>query len=567
MIKEKMLKNKTALILAVFLSFLMIWPQLYFTISLGEEFKGVVPPFNDDELFYSARIQEVLDGYPTIGNAYLFEHKDSLSLQFLGEYLLAQPLKIFGLSVVRGRFLYNLLLPSLSFLLAYLAFYRIIKSRFWAVIFSSFLFFGLYLNNFLRPVSPQLNFVFWLSQFIFLWELIKNGPLRKILVLNAVNLGLLFYIYPYYWTFYLVFLTILVGVYFIYSRELTFAIMKILAGGLILAIPYFVNSYFISRTLEYEETITRLGLIYSRFPSGARVILGAFVLLVLFMLALRSKLIKIDNPTLFFSGGIFAAAISMNQHLITGRNLEFSSHYRMLSIFFFIFSFAYLWKTYLGRNFSHKKLVSSVLVLAALFIVAQNTYAYLNKYSTGVSSEDQKYALLFDWLNKNTPKDSVVYADNILSNLIPIYTNNNVFYSDNANLFLMADDEVLTRFILNNFFESFDEEFVIKNVRFIYRVRYADIYGHAVQSNKLRRLLGMNTVPEMYLPKDIIDSVLKYADELKNSDFKKELGKYRVDYILWDKNKNPEWLFKNHKFVSKVFENDGFVIYSVDLKI
>src|SRR3989338_8776453 len=511
MIKEKILKNKTPLILAVVLSFLMIWPYLHFITALGGEFKGILPPVIDDELFYSARIQDVFDGYPTISNAYLFEHKNSLSIQFLSEYLLAQPLKVFGLTVIQGRFLYNLVLPALSFLLTYSAFYLIIKSRFWSVIFSSFLFFGLYLNIFLRPVSPQLNFIFWLTQFIFLWKLIKNGFSRKILTWNTVNLGLLFYVYPYY-----------------------------------------LNFYFISRTSEYGETITRIGLISSRFPSGMRVVLGALVLLTLFAIALKFSLIQINIPALFFAAGLLATIISSNSHIITGKNLEFSSHYRMLSVFFFSFSFAYLWRAYLGLNPGYKKTVSLALVIIVLFTVVQNVRAYVNRYSAISSSEEQEYALLFDWLNKNTPKDSVVYANDTLSNLIPVYASNDVFYSENANLFLVADDEILTRFILNNFFETLDREFVIKNSRAVYRVRYADIYGHAVQGNKLRRLLKMKTVPELYLPEDAINNVLSRANQIKNSDLEKELKKYRLDYILWDKNKNPEWRFGNHKFVSKL---------------
>ncbi len=566
MIKEKILKNKTAVVIAVILGFLMIWPYLRFMIVLGGEFEGVLPPLASDELFYNARIRDVLDGYPTIGNAYLFEHKDRLPIQFLGEYLLAQPLKVFGLTAVQGRFLYNLLLPSLSFLLTYLAFCLITRSRFWSLTFSSLLFFGLYLNNFLRPVSPQLNFIFWLTQFIFLWKLIKNGPSRKILIWNAVNLGLLFYIYPYYWTFYVIFLVILAGVYFIYSRELSFAMVKILAGGFVLAAPYFLNSYFISRTSEYSETISRIGLIYSRFPSGVWVVSGALALLILFVIVLKTGLIKVNNPTLFFMGGLLATVISSNNHIITGKNLEFSSHYRMLSIFFFSFSFAYLWRAYLEPSPRHKKIVGLVLVAIVLFTTIQNTTAYLNKYSIVNSSEDQKYALLFDWLNKRTSKDSVVYADAVLSDLIPIYTHNNVFYSENANLFLVADDEIISRFILNNFFETFEREFIIKNIGAIYRVRYLDRYGKTVQDNKLRRLLGIKTVPEIYLPEDAVDKVLSRANQLKNSNLGKELEKYRIDYILWDKDKNPKWRFSGQKFVSKIFENNDFIIYSVNFK-
>ncbi len=564
MIKEKILKHKTAVILALVLSFLMIWPQLHFMVSSGKDFRGIVPSFVDDEDFYNARVKDVIDGHPMIGNAYLFEHKNSLSIQFLGEYLLAQPLKFFGLSVIQGRFLYNLLLPSLSFLLTYLIFYLISKSRRWSAIFSSFLFFGLYLGNFLRPVSPQLNFIFWLTQFIFLWRLVKEVSSRKFLLLNIVNLGLLFYIYPYYWTFYVVFLAILAGIYFIYDRGLSLAMVKVISGGFVIGIPYFINSYSFSQAPEYAETITRVGLIFSRFPSGIWIISWAFVLAALFALALKRKLINFNDKTaLLFIGGILAAVISSNSNIITGKNLEFSSHYRMLSVFFFSFSFAYLWKLYLERNFRYKKIAGMVLLSVALLLSAQNTYAYLKQHSVSASPGDQDYALLFNWLNKNMPKDSVIYANDTLSNLIPIYTSNNVFYSENANLFLAGDSEIITRFVLNNYFETFNREFVIKNARSIYRVRYIDKYGKAVQSNKLRKLLGIKTVPEVFLPEDAINNVLNRAVKLQKEDLEKELKNFRVDYVLWDKDKNPEWKFGNKKFVSKIFEHNSLVLYSV----
>ena len=174
----------------------------------------------------------------------------------------------------------------------------------------------------------------------------------------------------------------------------------------------------------------------------------------------------------------------------------------------------------------------------------------------------QNYAPVFDWLNKNTPKDSVVYANIEISRLIPVYTANNVYYVREANLFFISDDEVLNRFILNNFFEKFDKGFVTENVRSIYGVRYIDIYGHAVQGNKLRRLLGLNLEPEIYLPEEAIAKAIARADELQEGDFLEELKRFRVDYLVWDKTKNPNWEI-GQRYFKKVFEIDHFKIFDV----
>ena len=105
---KKVKKHWPAILIAVVLGSLMIWPFFYFQVALGDEYGGILNQVIDDELFYMARIKDVVDGYPTLGNAYLFEHKNQLPQQlFLPEFLLAQPLKLLNLDVVQGRIFYN----------------------------------------------------------------------------------------------------------------------------------------------------------------------------------------------------------------------------------------------------------------------------------------------------------------------------------------------------------------------------------------------------------------------------------------------------------------------------
>ncbi|KKS69101.1 MAG: hypothetical protein UV39_C0021G0008, partial [Candidatus Azambacteria bacterium GW2011_GWA2_42_62] len=172
----------------------------------------------------------------------------------------------------------------------------------------------------------------------------------------------------------------------------------------------------------------------------------------------------------------------------------------------------------------------------------------------------QNYVPIFDWLSKNTEKDSVVYANIDISGLISVYTANNIFYVREANLFFISDAEVLDRFILNSFFEKFNEDFIINNDRSIYGVRYIDAFGHTVQANKLLRLLGLKLKPEVYLPEEAIEKVITRAKELQKNDFIDELKKFRVDYLIWDKNKNPNWKI-NAKNFKPVFKSDNLIIF------
>jgi len=552
-----------ALILALLLGALMVLPFFYFQIKLGNNFKGILPAIVDDENFYYARIKDVVDGHPFLSNAYLFEHKNELPQQvFLAEWLLAQPLKLFGISINMGHLIYNFLLSAIAFLLAYTAFYLILRRKFWSLIFSVFLFFGLYPLAFIRPVSPQFNFIFWFTQFIFTYLLIENQNSRRFLILNMINFGLLFYIYPYYWSFYLIFFGIFILFNFINSKYFhncnyeSKEIIKTVIGGLVLAIPYFYLNYLASRLPYYIETLTRLGMIYSRFPSGFRIIFWSALGLIAFGGFLWRKIIKWDVKTIFFVSGISASIIAVNQHFITGRNLEFSSHYNMAAIFFVVLAAAYLFSTVKNQKFS----------IAIAIIIAVVVINGLYDYSKIVFAIDenvvyrQNYAPIFDWLNKNTEKDSVVYANTDLSRLIPVYTANNVFYVREANLFFISDSEVLDRFIINNFFSAFSRDFITKNVRSIYGVRYIDAYGHAVQGNKLRKILGLKLEPEIYLPKTAIQKVVGRASQLQNSDWIKELKKYQIDYLIWDKNKNPDWKINLKNFKS-VFQSNNLIIF------
>ncbi len=552
------------LVFAAVFGLMITLPYLYHQWALGPVFQGINRQMADDSLFYLARIHDVIDGHPTLSNAYLAEYKSGLPQQiFLAEYLLAQPLKLFGLTVAQGQLVYNFVLPGLAFLLTYLALYQIFSSRFWSLAGVWLLLGGLFLSVFFRPVSPQFNFLFWLTQFILAWLIIKGSAWPWVLPLSILNFGLLFYIYPFYWTFYLIFFGLLFFAYWWSERQLSWRFLKISLGGLSLGSFYLYYTYLSSKLPGFEETLTRVQMIYSRFPSGIRVMAWAMALLFLILAAWRWRLISMDARTKFFAAGALTSILSVNQHLLTGRNFEFSSHYYPLTVFFSVFGLAYLLSKLKGHFGKFFKLF---LLLAILFQISSSLNRYFKAaFTFDRSGQDQRYAVVLEWLNQNTPPDSVVYANKTLSQLIPVYTANNVFYSRYANLFLLTDAEVYERFILNNYFEKFDKQFVLVNDRAIFGVRYIDRYGHTVQGNKLRKLVGLKLEPEVYLPKTAVDQFLVLAAKLQSQRFADLIKRYRIDYFVFEKNDPSLKSFIQTKSAIKVYEANTFIVYRTGL--
>lgn len=394
------------------------------------------------------------------------------------------------------------------------------------------------------------------------------------MLLNILNFGLLFYFYPFYWTFYFVFLAVLAFFYFFRDRLLLKQFLKILIGGVVISSFYFYLTFLVSRLPEYLETLTRLQLVFSSSPSEVKTVLPALLVLILFGILYRLKFIKANREVLFFISGIVSILLVTNQNIITGQKFEFG-HYRMLAVFFLAFAVYYLlvpYETARARSVILFRMGwTFLIIIASVFGI----YGYAQRI-TKISNQDiyvQKYAAVFNWLNENTPKDSVVYASEEISELVPVYTSNNVFYSRYANLFIISDEEVEERFILNNFFstyggftaggEKFNRDFVVENERAVWGVRYVNRYGDAVQANKWRRLLGLKLKDETRLPEEEINRVITKSREIQKDDFEKGFKKYKVDYFVWNKNKNPEWQLNNQKFLEGIFEDKDFVIYRV----
>lgn len=570
MIVASFRKHFPAFILALAFGFSIILPALVTKFRYNVPFSNLVNIRIDDEFFYYARIRDVIDGYPTIGNAYLWEHKSKPpSPVFIGEWLIAQPLKIFRMNVVAGGVLYDFLLPPVNFILVYACFFILTRRRWLALAAAALLFLFLFPSDFGRSVSPQFNFIFWLTLLLLALALIHSPPPRRryfLMFFAALNFGLLFYIYAYYWTFYLTLFAIfifLLGFSRLWGEVKS--VTAIAAGGLICAVPYFLTMLRAMRLPEYGETLRRLGLIDTRFPSGLAIVIPAVILLAVLAFSIRRKIVFWDRLTIFLASGLLGSIVVVNQHIITGKNLEFSSHYYLPAAFWMSFVVAYIASALITRWTRYERVLT--MCLGGLAAVVVIFYSGLNLLSTFRSlpagNSGDRYTAVMDWINRNVKKDEVVYASGDLSMLIPIYTSANVYFAVPARLAFVPNAEILDRFIINNWYRLLTRDFVIANLRSIYGVYDIDLAAHTAQENRVRPLFGLPPLPVNTLSEDAAAKVANRYAELHRGNFERELKKYRIDYLIWNRVSEPQARFGELPFLEKLNDVGEFRIYRV----
>ncbi|MDP3727234.1 MAG: hypothetical protein Q8R35_01190 [bacterium] len=558
-----------AVLLALGVGFLLILPPLWVKVSQGLSFNDPVNIRIADEFYYFARIRDVLDGYPLSGNAYLWEHKADPPGQpvFLGEYLTAQAIRMTGLDVVAGSAVLDFVLPVFAVLLTYACLFAVTASRGFSLLGAAVLFLGFFRGDFTRTVSPQMNFLFWLSQFFLLYQLAaadRRGRARAILaVAAAANFGLLFYLYPYYWTFYLAFLGIaflfaLAGRAYGYAR----ALAAVAGGGLAVALPYL---WLMVRTVSspaYAETVRRIGMIDSHFPSGIAIVVPALVLLVLGVLAARVGALGGGRSFIFFASGTLAAMVSVNQHVITGKNIEFSSHYYPLSVFWFTFFSAYLVVSVV-RHVGRQRVVAILAGVAAAAMVAFGVWQSIPPQFSVERGNLRRYLPLFAWFRAYAIADEVVLAPPAISSILPIYTGNNVLFSHFARLSLVGDEEILDRFTLAVYHDPPEPASAVGTV---FGVQYLDAALHTVQENKVRRLFGLAPKDVIFIPPPAIERIAERRRVISGEGWERALNRYRVDYVVLDRASPRAMAWDERYGGRKVYDADDLVVYQLSLR-
>ncbi|MGB0757169.1 MAG: hypothetical protein ACPGO5_01810 [Patescibacteria group bacterium] len=558
-------KHTLAILLAVSIGIITGLPQLV-AISSTPGWSGIFPTVNDDEIYYQARGQEIADGHYFLTNPYLYEYKDASPMQFwLPDFIVAKPLALFDVPVQVGYIAYDFILPVILALLSYAIIFTLTRSRQASLVGMIAIHLGLFLSLFNRGPSPQFIFIIWqLVALLFLrYELYKKTSSA---VLLSLVFGLLFYMYPYYWTYYVIFFILYLAIRFAFGNRRLKSYLYIFLGSAVISIPYFW-AYIQSTSLPYyTESVIRLGLLETHFPSGYMIVIPGVLLIALLLLMFWKKPVpRLDPKALFVFSGVVACVIAVNHHIVTGKNLEFSSHYYPLSMVTFVYAAAYVythWSLSLPERIRIRIAALVVLLVVPWSIVEARDVVLRQIVASDIEIQRQQYVRALKWIDFNTNADDVFFANQRMSALIPAYTHANVFYAREANLFFLPSNEVAERFILNNYWAEYSEEFLRKNERALWGTQYINAYGHIESRNKILRLLGQTEYTNVRFPQDVMDNMIQRAKDIQATPLLDQLSIYKVDYVVVD-NDRDDWNMDDFGNVSEVFYDKEVTIYKL----
>ena len=568
--------HQWAILLAFLVGIIVAFPQFYFSYDHSETYQGIYIANSDSEAYYLNRVQEVRDGHPSLNSAHFKDGKDDPYLfPPLDEILVAYLGKTFFLDLNNTILLARFLFPFLGFLAVYGFVFLLSKEKLTAIsaatavcLAKSLLSRGALIallkgeasvTAFLdlgRPVHPQVDFLFFFGFLLFFWLFFE----RKRWIWGAASaliLGSSFYAYPYTWSFLYAFLGVLCLILLFQKKRQDIKRIALVAmGGIIIAIPYFLNFYEATLYPFFEEIIFR-----GRLVETHQIILGFLVpsMFIIFLLFFPRKW----RQQYIFSLALFIAPfIVLNQQIITGKDFS-SGHYHWnyhqpLAVVFLIIILFYqikFWSRRAGKLFKN---INTSKILAFLIIgVSIYTGIVIQSASYAKSEDqilyDQRYGPVVEWLNVNTEKEEVVLAAPEQLDILLIYTSLDSFYPNGPYL-STSNEKLLTALFLfyrldgvsgEDARDLFLREQERRKISFnVYGAYYKNISGDA---------------------KSIPDQIL-YSFAEKYQDFlliplDKFFKMYDIKYVVWDKKNHPKWQPDQYQFLNKVYEEGDFAIY------
>ncbi len=247
------------------------------------------------------------------------------------------------------------------------------------------------------------------------------------------------------------------------------ALVLSIIGGL----PFIWATYMLRMSEWYEELARIAHIVTSHAPvmSSSWFITAIIVVFTVVIYRRFHGAHMYPGYTRFFIILLLATQLAINQQVITGIVLQ-QGHYHwymnaplfVLMIWVCIYSLIELISTNSVRTTLFKKVSLYGTALMCCGVVF--TYGFLVQSSSYYARKDetafaQRYASVLDWLKAYTQPGSTVLAHNDISELIPIYTDNNVAWENHATYYLMPHSR--REFTPENILQSPAPHDIVKN--------------------------------------------------------------------------------------------------------
>lgn len=590
-------RHAVPLLLFVLLALLIESPLIAFPRFAGNEYQGInIAHFGTDEHYYLVRASEVVDGNG-LGNPFLAMNKDmpDPTVSYV-DWFLTAPVRILGLEekvdIVNYYNILNFLGIVATLIFMYAFAYGLSGSRLlsaaaaifaiggYSIIYHKWLFytdFNIYGRSFIPYASSVPFLAFLLAAYraavrkMHLWYVIVAGGL----------FGILWHDYLYAWSYSLVFLGMLFLVYATQRKwPEAVRVASISLIGIVLGLPAFLSIvrqhiFGDSDTIAYFYFIAPTHMpVWSWVGAVSAIVWGLF-----------AYYRRGNEATPFMLAIILAGWITLNQQVITGRELDLGHYY-----WYFVVPLGVIIGSFMVWRLLEVQRWIPVVRARLLFCVLLIALAFVNTIggqyrsfftTTDVKLHEQLYAPILADLK--TLPSGTVFADpagNTYSYLVPIYTKDDLYFARGGLVYYMPFDRIKDTLLISLFLNtnsrhdirSFLERELAANYDNAYTQLLGDIEGYDLyQSSGLdfRSHTARMKNPDASLSrvrKDVLDQLEhEYKESFSTGiQVREKLASDDVKYIIWDKSLHPTW---NPAAIPglKVLDDRGeIVLYSLE---
>ncbi len=550
------------LVLAMMLTMVIAWPVISFPFVAGEDYQGInIPHYGTDAHLYLSRAKEALEG-KGLGNVPLREGKDTIDPFFMyTERFLTAPFTLLGvgdsINPVTLYNVYNSIGVFILLLLLYTFVWQLSGNRWlsmaaalsvvgsYSIVYNKSLFYTDF-NVYGRPMFPYISsLVTFLYLNLLVWCLRLPNKQRQWLA--GFGFGILFYTYFYAWSFILGLNVVLIGLYGIKKDwKVVKALAMITGWGIVLGSYNLYHQFAYAASTEGQALTYFHWLLHTHQPVFSKI--GIVTLLLFLPFAYWRK----KDPHLWFIAGLIISGwLALNQQIITGKLLQYGHYY-----WYFIVPLSIIMSLYILWSWVPvgKKQTLFFIFLASLAFV--NTAVGQYRSSLTVVQEkkyEQQYRPFIDRLNKEE-QGVILAADSHLESLFTIFTNHDLFWQAAGPLYGMPIDRMKetlfvysylnknSRYYFSGFLRTrLDHQKEPSMYLDLYQnlegywsgLDYYDYYYRSVRREPFvlaHREKTMSRLEEEYTQ--------LVRDEKNINDILKKFG---VNYLLWDRNRQPEW--------------------------
>lgn len=569
-------------------------PYAQTAYELGWDWHSSSPTAYVPATYYTDRIQEVIEGYPLIGNPYFIEHREEFPPAFfVADWIGAIPLFL-GIPMAPALAT-NVMLWSLAlFVLAHAILVTLgVNSRV-AALGAVVLGVQVYAQM-VQPVSMQIVYPFFLL-FLYAYLLWLESPKDKARQIGlAISTALCAYIYTYSIQIVAVLFALTGAWILLREREFFVAYVRTSVIGIVLCIPLIVFTLLQIQHEYYFETLARIGLIHTRIP----VTLAFYVTLIPiaflalgFLIAGRQFIfVKRMSPPIFFLATTgLSLVIVMFSNVITGTDLELPQHIERFIVPWLMFAtlsvathYSMRIRELLSRFPTNFVVVACILVVVYSHVLHVKNGGPQNAIRETRTANDilrlEGLGIPLSWLRVNVHAPNVVWADpdGALNKLIPTFTQHYVLFEPKGVLQLLPDSEMEERYLLAHYFALSKEELAREYVQ--YAGTGNAVHAHKTHNKRVKicKLLRLDTVlgrdcgeeknVVSYKGEEYFEQLLSQYKGNIQSELSSFLDKYSVAYIITDKETDSP-TFMNTKIdgVTRVFFDGRFSIYSYVLQ-